>query len=72
MPGYAKNAVGGFAAAGAWGNRGLTYQYRMEPDKALSDFAKAIELDPKSAAGHNNIAWLLVTWPDPNLRNPAR
>jgi tetratricopeptide (TPR) repeat protein len=41
-------------------------------DKAISANAKAIELNPKSAKLHNNLAWLLATCPDSGFRDPKR
>src|SRR5262249_48884640 len=34
----------------AWINRGIVYTSMGQPDKAIADFSKAIELDPKGAA----------------------
>jgi tetratricopeptide (TPR) repeat protein len=39
---------------------------------ALAAFQRAIDADPEDTTGHNNIAWLLVTCPDPALRNTER
>jgi hypothetical protein len=41
-------------------------------DEAVAQFRKAIELDPKSAMAHNNLAWLLATCPEPQFRDPQR
>jgi tetratricopeptide (TPR) repeat protein len=73
--------VGAFAAyfkanelkdAGAWINRGNAYGKLGQFDKAVAAYSKAIELDPKYAPAHNNLAWLLATCPDAKLRDPRR
>jgi serine/threonine protein kinase/Flp pilus assembly protein TadD len=55
-----------------WFNRGVCYMVLKEWDKALSDFSKAIELNPKHAGSLNNLAWLLATCADLQLRDPQR
>lgn len=35
-------------------NRGLAYKMRGEPEKALADYSKAIELDPAFGAAYTN------------------
>ena len=40
--------------AGAFNNRGLTYYYKGEYDKAIKEYNKAIELNPKYAEAFNN------------------
>jgi tetratricopeptide (TPR) repeat protein len=55
-----------------WQARGFVQGRLGRWDKALADYEKALELNPENAAGHNDVAWLLVTCPDTNRRNPAR
>src|SRR5205823_6015433 len=38
--------------------------------QAEKAYRKLLELDPKNAMGHNNLAWFLVTCPDAKLRDP--
>jgi tetratricopeptide (TPR) repeat protein len=40
--------------AGAWNNRGATYLFLRQHDKALADYSKAIELDPKLVKAWSN------------------
>src|SRR5262249_6765138 len=35
-------------------------------------YRKAIELAPKNAVMHNNLAWMLATSPDPKVRDPGQ
>ncbi|MCI0462922.1 MAG: tetratricopeptide repeat protein, partial [Gemmataceae bacterium] len=49
-------------------SRGQAYLRLGEKDKAAEDFRKAVELKPKEA---NNLAWELVTAPDPLHRAPS-
>ena len=39
---------------------------------ALTDYNRAIKLNPDAPQIHNNLAWLLATCPDPNHRNGAQ
>ena len=50
-------------------NRGLAESRRGEWQRALDDYGEAIELQPKHAGAHNNLAWLLATCPVDALRN---
>jgi serine/threonine-protein kinase len=43
-----------------------------EHAKALADYSKAVELDPRNATGWNNLAWLLATCPEARFHDPAR
>jgi tetratricopeptide (TPR) repeat protein len=52
--------------------RALAHAALKQPERALADYAKAIELDPQSAVAHNNLAWLLATCPDVAFRDPDR
>jgi len=48
------------------------YLQSKQWDKAIGAYAQAIEFDPKNAENVNNLAWLLATCPDAQLRNPTR
>src|SRR5258705_13242012 len=37
-----------------YGNRGLAYNTKGDPDRAIADFNQAISLNPKSATFYNN------------------
>ena len=50
----------------AWSNRGNAYAGLKQWDKAIADYSMAIKLDPKNAAAHNALAWLLANNPDPS------
>ncbi len=41
-------------------------------DKAMETYEKILVLDPDHAPSLNNLAWILVTAPDENLRDPER
>jgi tetratricopeptide (TPR) repeat protein len=41
-----------------------------EPHTAIEHFREALRLDPNHASAANNLAWLLATSNDPQLRNP--
>src|SRR5205814_2297019 len=41
-------------------------------DKAIAAYSKAIELEPKCAGAHNNLAWLLAMCPDVTVRDSGR
>ena len=57
--GLRENAVNGLADKG-------------EHDKALADYAEAIRHDPQFLAAYNNLAWLLATRPERQLRDGPR
>jgi serine/threonine protein kinase/Flp pilus assembly protein TadD len=42
------------------------------PHEAEKAYRKLLELAPQHAAGHNNLAWLLATYPDVKIRDPKR
>jgi tetratricopeptide (TPR) repeat protein len=44
--------------------RGNAYNGLHQHDKAIADYSKAIELDPKNAGARNALAWLLATCPE--------
>jgi len=52
--------------------QGLGYVKSSQWDMAIEAYAMAIELDPKNAVGHNNLAWLLATCPDAKFRDSAQ
>jgi Flp pilus assembly protein TadD len=51
-----------------WAHRGWVGAHRGEWEKALSDFDKAIEVSPKDAALHNDLARELAAQPSPDGR----
>ncbi len=46
-----------------------TYQGLQQWDKAIAEYASALELLPNHALSHNNLAWLLATCPDAKFRD---
>jgi len=55
-----------------WFRRAAVNRDLGQWDNAIADFAKVVELVPTSAVEHNNLAWFLVTCPDPKFRDPAK
>ncbi len=53
-------------------DRGVTYDHRKAYDKAKADYENAIKAAPDTADVNNNLAWLLATCPDKNVRNGKR
>lgn len=53
----------------AYINRGAVYQDAGAWQLALDDYRKAKDANPKSYGARNNIAWLLATCPDDNIRD---
>ena len=53
-------------------NRASLYAAQGQWDKAIADFAKVVALVPTNAVEHNNLAWFLVTCPDPKFRDPSK
>lgn len=53
----------------AWRLRGDMHLYAGKHNKAVTDFAKALELDPSDSGVLNNYAWTLATSPYPNIRD---
>jgi serine/threonine protein kinase/Flp pilus assembly protein TadD len=78
--GQQREAVAGYTKAlevkpdfiRAWTCRGVAYFKLRQWVQARDDFAKVIELNPKSAWAHNELAWLLATCPEVKLREPQR
>lgn len=48
------------------------YQHLERNEKAIETYKRILKLDANHAASLNNLAWLLVTVPDENLREPGR
>ena len=56
-------------SAPAFYNRGLAYQNKGQYDKAIADYKQTLQVDPNAAEAYNNLAWLLATCPQPELRD---
>jgi tetratricopeptide (TPR) repeat protein len=52
-------------------DRALNYTRLGQHEKAASDYEKAIELNPKHAVAHNNLAWYYAVAPPPR-RSPFK
>ena len=52
-----------------YNNRGIAHGEKGQYDQAISDFNKAIEINPRDAQTYNNLAWLLATVKEPHIRN---
>jgi Zn-dependent protease len=50
-------------------NRGLVESRRGNWQQAIDDYREALQLQPKLANAHNNLAWVLATCPVDELRN---
>tara|TARA_R110002095_G_scaffold99188_2_gene87245 strand:- start:7506 stop:8552 length:1047 start_codon:yes stop_codon:yes gene_type:complete len=50
-------------------NRAAIWEQKKLFDSAIKDYKRAIELNPTSATAHNDLAWLLVTCSDPQMRD---
>jgi tetratricopeptide (TPR) repeat protein len=59
-------------AASAYFGFGWAYSHAANWKGAVEAYKEATELDPKLAAAHNNLAWLLSTCADPHFRDPRR
>ncbi len=55
--------------AAAYANRGFAWKQLQKYHVALADYKKAIEISPNSAETLNDVAWLLATCPDKQLRD---
>ena len=53
----------------AYNNRGLAYAMKSQYDRAISDYNKAIEMNPKFTLTYNQLAWLLATCPNDKYRD---
>lgn len=49
------------AGAPVFLERGLYFDLQKQPDKAIPEYQKAIELDPTNAIAHNNLAYCLLS-----------
>ncbi|WP_437224389.1 tetratricopeptide repeat protein [Planctomicrobium sp. SH661] len=58
--------------ADALANRGYARKNLGQLQEALKDYEAAVELAPDSSAIGNDLAWMLATTPDSELRNPSR
>ena len=47
-----------------YNNRGIAYSYKGQYDKAISDFNKALGINPSDFKAINHQAWILATCPD--------
>jgi Tfp pilus assembly protein PilF len=56
----------------AYGRLGEVYIQIGKDNLAIANLTKSIELVPTSVDNLNNLAWILATTGDANLRNPAR
>jgi len=52
--------------------RGRAYTETKNNDGVLADYSRAIEINPKDAFSHNNLAWLLSTCPSEGRRDGER
>src|SRR5262249_48548790 len=65
--------VADFPASSRYGiGLGLLLSQRGEFRRAIEVYAGLLKTDEKNALARNNLAWLLATCADPNLRDPAR
>jgi tetratricopeptide (TPR) repeat protein len=55
-----------------WNNRGIAYLRLRQYDKALADLNKALELEPTHSMVQRELAWLLATCPEADIRDPDR
>ena len=53
-------------------NLGVVLTQQGRPDKAMAYYEKALVIDPNNTIAMSNLALLLATCPDDNLRNGAR
>jgi tetratricopeptide (TPR) repeat protein len=56
----------------AYISRANAWRHKKDYDRALADYNKAIELDPKDDAGYDGLAWLYAVCPDPKYRNGVK
>ena len=54
----------------ACAERGLSHLMLKQRKEAARDFAHALKLEPDDVSTLNNLAWLLATAPEPNMRRP--
>ena len=53
-------------------NLGSALLQKGHADKAIAHFQKVLQLKPDSVTVLNNLAWLLATWPDAQVRDGAQ
>lgn len=53
-------------------NRGVTYARIGEPKRAISDWERCLELEPDDTRALQNLAWVLASCPDDNVRDGTR
>ncbi|MBL8795039.1 MAG: hypothetical protein JNM56_14110 [Planctomycetia bacterium] len=58
--------------ADAYSRRGYIGTLRHDYARAIADYEHALQLDAGAYAPRNNLAWLLATCPDENIRNGTR
>ena len=56
----------------AYINRGNAWRHKGDYDRALADYNKVIELDPKDDAGYDGAAWLLAVCPESKYRDGVK
>lgn len=56
----------------AYRSRGDAYLATSKQADAIADYEKALELDPENSGVLNNLAWVLATSPDDELRDGGR
>ena len=49
--------------------RATAYSSKSDYGNAIADLDHAIQINPKNAGAYNDLAWLLATCPQDNLRN---
>jgi tetratricopeptide (TPR) repeat protein len=59
-------------ADAAYHNRANAYADKKEYAKAVADYEQAIRLAPDDPTGHTDLAWLLATCPDAEVRDGKR
>ena len=52
-----------------WSARADAHLQMSEWEKIIAGYKKTLELNPNHALAHNNLAWTLVTCPDPKFRD---
>ena len=57
--------------APAWEASGAARQAKGDAAKAIANYRRAIEIDSEFDRAHNNLAWLLATSPDEEIRDGA-
>jgi tetratricopeptide (TPR) repeat protein len=56
----------------AYRNRGYAWLCKFDIDKALADYTKAIEIEPKLPNAYFSLAWLMATCPESKYRDGKR